>query len=142
MLMGDLSEHYNHKDFICHCPQCKGEYKIHLGLVGALESIGGFFRKKVRIVSAYWCEDFHEKLNRPKQSFHTKGKAVHIAIDGVPPQEIFKFCETLPELTGIGFYPKETFIHIDTRGGDPVRFVKEGNEYHVLTPEKRSHYGL
>lgn len=140
--MGNLSEHFNHNDFACKCPACKGEYRVHLGLVGALEQIGGHFRKKVRIDSAFWCDDFHEKQNKPKRSFHTKGKAAHIHIDGVTPQELFKYCETIPELRGLVFYPNETYIHIDTRPGDSVRVVKENKDYLPLTSDKRSKYGL
>ena len=140
--MGNLSEHFNHRDFACRCPECKGEYRIHLGLVGALEQLGGHFRKKVRIVSAYWCDAYHEKLNKAKRSFHTKGKAVHIMIEGVSPQDLFKYAETIPELRGVGFYPKENWIHIDTRSGNPVRFVKEGNDYLPLTSDKRAKYAL
>lgn len=140
--MGNLSEHFNHKDFACRCPECKGEYRVHLGLVGALEQIGGHFRKKVRIDSAYWCDAYHEKLNKPKRSLHTMGKAVHIHIEGISPQDLFKYAETIPELRGVGFYPKEKWIHIDTRQGNPVRFVKEGSDYLPLTPEKRARYGL
>jgi zinc D-Ala-D-Ala carboxypeptidase len=142
MLMGNLSEHYNNKDFACRCPECRGEYRVHLGLVGALEDIGGHFRKKVHIDSAFWCDAFHEKQNKPKRSFHTKGKAAHIHIDGVTPQELFKYCETVPELRGLVFYPKEAFIHIDTRPGDPVRVVKENKDYLPLTSDKRAKYGL
>ena len=25
--MGNLSDHFNHKDFACRCPECKGEYE-------------------------------------------------------------------------------------------------------------------
>jgi len=142
IIMGNLSEHFNHKDFACRCPECKGEYRIHLGLVGALEQIGGHFRKKVKIVSAYWCDAYYEKLNKTKRSFHTMGKAAHILIDGISPPELFKYAETIPELGGVGFYPKENFIHVDTRSGDPVRFVKEGNDYLPLTSDKRAKYGL
>jgi len=140
--MGILSEHFNNKEFACNCRECRDEYKIHLGLVGALEQIGGHFRKKVRVVSGFWCDNFHEKLNKPKRSFHTKGKAAHIKMDGITTQELFKYAETIPELRGMVFYPKEEFIHVDTRPGDPVRQVKEGNDYHALTPEKRARYGL
>ncbi|MFH1826062.1 MAG: DUF882 domain-containing protein [bacterium] len=141
--MGNLSEHFNHKDFACPCNRCRGEYRIHLGLVGALEQIGGHFHKKVQVVSGYWCESFYESLQRSgRLSFHVRGKAAHIMIEGIPNQELFKYAETLPELRGVGFYPKENFIHVDTRTGDPVRFVKEGNDYHSLTSEKRSRYGL
>ena len=140
--MGDISEHWNNKDFACRCPECGGEYKVHLGLVGALEAIGGNFRKKIRIVSAFWCDAFYEKLARSKRSYHTMGKAAHIAIEGVSPQELFKFAETLPELRGIIFYPKEKYIHIDTRPGDVLRLVKEGTDYLPLTEEKRAKFGL
>ncbi len=140
--MGNLSEHFNHKDFACSCPECKGEYRIHLGLVGALEQIGSQFKKKVKVVSAFWCDTFYEKLNKSKRSFHTMGKAAHIAIDGVPLPELFKYCETLPELRGLIFYPRESYIHVDTRSTDPVRLVKEGSDYLPLTPEKRTKYGL
>jgi hypothetical protein len=140
--MGNLSEHFNHKDFACKCPECKGEYKIHLGLVGALEQIGAHFKKKVKVLSAYWCDAYYEKLKRERRSSHTQGKAAHIAIDGVSLQELFKYAETIPELRGLGFYPKEDFIHVDTRSGDPVRFVKEGSDYLPLTPDKRAKHGL
>ncbi len=140
--MGNLSEHFNHKDFACRCPECKGEYRVHLGLVGALEQIGGHFRKKVRIVSAYWCDAYYEKLNKKKRSFHTMGKAAHIRIDGVSTQDLFKYAETVPELRGLVFYPKADYIHIDTRPGDPVRVVKEGSDYLPLTSDKRAKYGL
>ncbi|PIS30815.1 hypothetical protein COT42_02405 [Candidatus Saganbacteria bacterium CG08_land_8_20_14_0_20_45_16] len=140
--MGNLSEHFNNKDFACNCPECRGEYKIHLGLVGALEQIGSHFKKKVRIVSAYWCDAFHEKQNKPKRSFHTKGKAAHIIIDGTSPQELFKFAETVTELRGLVYYPKEPYIHVDTRPENQARLVKEGSDYLALTPDKREKYGL
>ncbi|MFA6548663.1 MAG: D-Ala-D-Ala carboxypeptidase family metallohydrolase [Candidatus Margulisiibacteriota bacterium] len=140
--MGDLSEHFNHKDFACRCRECRDEYRVHLGLVGALEDIGGHFRKKVRVVSAFWCDTFFEKQNKPKRSLHTMGKAAHINMDGISPQDLFKYAETVPELRGLVFYPNETWIHVDTRQGEPVRLVKEGGEYHPLTAERRAKYGL
>lgn len=140
--MGNLSEHFNNKDFACHCPECRGEYKIHLGLVGALEMIGAHFRKKVRVLSSYWCDAYNEKQNRPKRSWHARGKAAHIRIEGISIQDLFKFAETIPEARGLGLYPKENLVHIDTRPGEVVRFVKEGNDYHPLTTEKRTKYGL
>ena len=140
--MGNLSDHYNYKDFACRCSEFKGEYRIHLGLVGALELIGGHFRRRVRIVSAYWCDAYSEKQNKPRRSFHATGKAVHITIEGVAPAELFKFAETIPELRGMVFYPKEKFIHLDTRPGEPARTVKEGNDYLPLTADRRAKYGL
>ncbi len=141
--MGNISEHFNNSDFACKCPVCRGAYRVHLGLIGALEMMGSHFCKKVQVVSGFWCDDFHEKQNKPKRSFHTKGKAAHIKIEGVSPQDLFKFAETIPELRGLVFYPGQDFIHVDTRQADePIRVVKEGANYVLLTPEKRAKYGL
>lgn len=142
--MGDLSEHFNHKDFICRCNSCRGkELKIHLGLVGILEEIAEHFKKPVKIVSGFWCDDFHESLKREKRSPHNTGKAVHINIEEVPPSEIFKLAEKIPELNGIGLYPKEGFVHLDTRPKEKrALWIKEGNNYSALTEEKRRYYNL
>lgn len=140
--MGNLSEHFNHQDFACHCSECKKEYRIHLGLVGALEAIADHFQKRPAILSAYWCDAFHEKKKKEHRSYHAGGKAVHLAIEGVPLVELFKFAETLPELRGLGYYPEENFIHLDTRPKDPAKWVKEGGSYIPLTADKRARYGL
>ncbi|MBU0573488.1 MAG: DUF882 domain-containing protein [Candidatus Margulisiibacteriota bacterium] len=143
--MGNLSEHFNNKDFICKCQACKGkEYKIHLGLVGALEQLGAHFKRKVEVLSGFWCEEYNEALKKERRSYHCLGKAAHVRIAGVPLNDIFNFIEqNMPEIHGLGLYPKEGFIHVDTR---PVEkkdaWVKEGNNYIHLTPEKRKQYGL
>jgi len=142
--MGDLSEHFNHKDFKCHCPECKGEeFKIHLGMVGALEMIADHFNKPVKIVAGYWCESYNEKLKKEKLSWHVKGKAAHISIDGVSPADIFLFAQTIPEINGLGLYPKEGFIHVDTRPeGKKDAWIKDGERYIPATPEKLKLYGV
>lgn len=142
--MGDLSEHFNHTDFKCSCDLCKGEeFRIHLGLVGAIEMIAEHFKMNVLIGSSYWCEKYHESLKRNRKSYHTSGKAAHIRINEVPLNDLFRFAETVPGLNGIGFYPKENFIHIDTRPEEKKeQWVKEGESYVPLTAEKRRQYGL
>ncbi len=142
--MGDLSEHFSHRDFRCSCKECRGEgYKIHLGLVGILEAIFEHFQKPVKILSAFWCEAYNEKLKKEKLSYHVKGKAVHIQVEGVALAEVFKFVETIPEINGLGFAPQEGYLHIDTRPlAKKESWVKEGDRYSPITPEKRKQYGL
>ena len=141
--MGNLSENFNHKDFACKCPECKGEYRIHLGLVGLLEAIAVHFKKRPRVVSGFFCEAFSEKLTREKPSWHTKGKAANIAIEGIPAAEIFKFAESLEGANGLGFYPEENAVHIDTRPLEKKEvWVKEKGRYSSLTSDKRVLYGL
>lgn len=142
--MGDLSEHFNHKDFVCRCPACRGEeFKIHLGLVGALEQIANHFNKKVIVLSGFWCDAYYESLKKERRSYHNMGRAVHISIEGASPQDIFKFAESIPELHGIGLYPNEGFVHLDTRPKEKAaQWVKEGSSYNSLSVEKRKQYNL
>ncbi|OGC33862.1 hypothetical protein A2311_02775 [candidate division WOR-1 bacterium RIFOXYB2_FULL_48_7] len=141
--MGNLSENFNHKDFACRCPECRGEYRIHLGLVGILEAIAVHFQKRPKIISAFYCEAFNEKLKREKLSWHAKGKAVNLAIEGIPAAEIFKFAEKTEGINGLGFYPEENMVHIDTRPIEKKElWIKERGKYSPLTTDKRHQYGL
>ena len=142
--MGDLSEHYNKKDFICKCSDCKGEeYRIHLGLVGALEFMGAYFKKIPQVLAGFWCEEYNEKVNGGRKSSHIQGKAVHFRIEGIPLNEVFKYVEAnLPEAKGIGYYPDDNFIHIDSRKTQRELWVKEKDKYSPLTEEKRRQYNL
>jgi hypothetical protein len=60
--------------------------------------------------------------------------------------EVFKFAEALPEIRGIGYYPSEKVIHIDTRSLDKDEekdlWIKEGTKITELTKELRPKYGL
>ncbi|MCX5750793.1 MAG: D-Ala-D-Ala carboxypeptidase family metallohydrolase [Candidatus Saganbacteria bacterium] len=141
--MGNLSEHFGDNNFFCRCKACGSrDYRIHLGLVGALEAIMEHFGKPLEVVSGYWCDDFSEKQTGGRKTAHNKGKAAHIKIKDVPLTELFKFAETIPELNGVGYYPAEGFIHVDTRKEEKSLWAKEGDKYIPLTPEKRTRYGL
>lgn len=142
--MGNLSEHFNNDDFKCSCDLCRGkEFRIHLGLVGGLELVSVNFSKKPEILTAYWCEQFYDTLKRNRRSYHTMGKAAHIKIEGVALADLFKFAETVPGFNGIGLYPKEGFIHVDTRPEEKKEtWVKEGESYLPMTAELRKKYGL
>lgn len=143
--MGDLSYYFNHKDFACRCNQCQGEYRIHLGLVGALELIAAHFNKPIKIREAFRCEEYNEKIEGHKKSPHLFGKAAHISIDGVPLKDLYNFALTVPEIKWIGYYPAQDFIHVDTdRRKEETRYeyLKDQGRYAPLTPERKKIYGL
>ena len=141
--MGDLSENFSHRDFACRCPECKGAFRIHLGLVGILEAVAIHFKKRPKIISGYFCEAFSESLKRDKPSYHSKGKAVNFSVEGVPAAEVFKFVEKLEGVNGLGYYPDENMVHIDTRPAEKADvWVREKGKYSPLTPEKMHHYSL
>lgn len=139
--MGNLSEHFNKKDFACKCGHCNSKLKISLTIVGVLELVGSHFKKKVQVVHGFKCPEALDPQSVNK-SYHAIGKAADFKVDGVPLEDVFKFVNTLPELTGVGFYPKEQFVHIDTREKVKEEYVYEHGKYVTLTDEKKEQYKL
>ena len=143
--MGNLSEHFNHQDFFCKCEACKAskEYKIHLGLVGVLEALAVKLNKPIKIKTCYRCEAENEKLGGGRKSFHLRGKAAHIYVEGMKPQELFKSLREIEEVKGIGLNLEDGTVHVDLR---PVpereEWVKEKGKYITLTADKKHIYGL
>jgi len=140
-----LSEHFNWQDFLCKCDACKGsgEYKIHLGLVGALEMLGGILSKKIKVRSAHRCEAQNEKMGGGRKSFHIYGKAAHISVDGLPINELFKKAREIEEIKGLGLNLDEGSVHVDLRNTpDREEWVKEKGKYITLTPDKKPLYKL
>ncbi len=50
-------------------------------------------------------------------SFHMRGRAADIQVDGMPTEEVAGYAQWL-QLGGVGYYPNDGFTHIDT---GPVR---------------------
>lgn len=140
--MAKLSYSFKEEDFKCKCNQCKKEFKISLGIVGALEFIKGHFRERIEVVNGYKCSEAIGNRDSYKKSYHSLGKAVDFRVKNIPIEEVFVFCETMPELRGIGFYPKENFVHIDLREHERTEWVFENKEYKTLSTSLRSKYKL
>lgn len=47
-------------------------------------------------------------------SRHVSGQATDIRVEGVPRRALWEYCRSLA-LTGCGFYPRSTFVHVDVR---------------------------
>lgn len=143
--MGNLSEYFNHQDFFCKCEACKAikEYKIHLGLVGALELLRINIGKDIKVKMAYRCEAENERLGGGRKSFHLYGKAAHIYVDGMKPQELFKKAREIAEIKGLGLNIDDNTVHIDLREiPEREEWVREKGKYISLTADKKPIYGL
>jgi uncharacterized protein YcbK (DUF882 family) len=78
-----------------------------------------------------------------RKSYHAKGKAADIAVDGVSLEALFCFAETVDVLRGVGFYPGKSFVHVDVREPEYAqKWVFEHNDYVDLTDDKRQQYKL
>jgi uncharacterized protein YcbK (DUF882 family) len=76
-------------------------------------------KSSFEVISGYRCEatNRHLRLTRgggvADKSLHTEGRAIDVRLPGVPLAELRKAALSL-RAGGVGFYPREQFVHIDT----------------------------
>ena len=101
------------------------EVKIDLLLVQHLETIRQHFGKPVTVNSGYRTPAHNAAVGGVKDSYHVKGMAADIVVQGVKSKDVAQYAESL-KIGGIGWYEKSNFVHIDTRSGC-VRWKDTGN---------------
>lgn len=101
------------------------EVKIDLLLVQHLETIRQHFGKPVTVNSGYRTPAHNAAVGGVSDSYHVKGMAADIVVQGVKSKDVAQYAESL-KIGGIGWYEKSNFVHIDTRSGC-VRWKDTGN---------------
>ena len=72
-----------------------------------------------QVISGYRCETTNARLRNTRgggvarNSLHMQGKAIDIRIPGVPLSDLRDAATSL-NLGGVGFYPRDKFVHVDT----------------------------
>lgn len=114
-----LSKNFNSYEFRCGLgsPCSCSTILIDDKLVEYLQKIREHFGKSITITSAYRCPSYNKSIGSGTGSYHTKGQAADIVVNGVSPREVAKYAESIGIL-GIGLYETSAdgyFVHIDTR---------------------------
>lgn len=115
-----LSANFRVSEFSCHGRGCCDSVLIDDTLVAFLQQIRNHFEKPVTVNSGYRCPNHNKQVGGATGSYHTKGMAADIAVQGVAPAEVARYAESMG-VPGIGLYETPSdgfFVHIDTR---PVR---------------------
>lgn len=103
--------------FSCHGDGCCDTVLIDERLVQYLQQIRTYFGKPLYINSAYRCAVHNRKVGGSANSYHTKGQAADIVVQGVSPAEVARYAESIG-VPGIGLYETAKdgyFVHVDTR---------------------------
>lgn len=108
-----LAKNFALDEFKCKCGKCD-PILVDEKLVTWLQQIRDHFGKAVTINSGYRCEKHNAspQVGGAKGSRHVKGMAADFRVQGITPQEVAKYAESIGIL-GIGLY--DNFVHIDTR---------------------------
>ena len=121
MQQGQLSKHFDRKEFVCKCG-C-GFSTVDAELVRVLENVREVLGNlPITINSGCRCKSYNKKVGGAPKSFHTKGKACDFTVKGVAPGAVADCLEYIyPNAYGIIRY--NTFTHLDVRYG----FYREDN---------------
>lgn len=112
-----LSKNFKSTEFDCHGSNCCDSTLIDSKLVDYLQNIRDHFNKPVNITSAHRCAQHNKTIGGATASYHIKGQAADIVINGVTPAEVAAYAEKIGVL-GIGLYETDAdghFVHVDTR---------------------------
>lgn len=115
-----LSKNFNSYEFRCGLGRpCSCQTTlIDKKLVEILQMIRDHWPgHAVHITSGYRCPAYNRSVGGATGSYHSKGMAADITVDGVAPREVAKYAESIGVL-GIGLYETSAdgyFVHVDTR---------------------------
>ena len=118
-----LAKNFRLDEFKCKCGKCD-PVLVDEDLVAWLQRIRDHFGKSVNINSGYRCaaHNASPKVGGSPSSHHVKGKAADIRVEGITPEEVAKFAESIG-IRRIGLY--DTFVHI---GSDTKKRFWKGHE--------------
>ncbi len=115
--MGDLSAHFNRREFACTCG-C-GFDTVDVVLLEALEAIRTHFDRPVTITSGCRCPKHNTLIGGAKKSQHTRGRACDIQVADTEAARVADFAEDL----GLSVGRYNYWTHVDSRSGPPARWA-------------------
>lgn len=112
--MGDLSANFSRSEFQCKCG-CK-KFNITPALIKGLQELRDYLGMPIIVNSGTRCPEHNAAVGGTRNSYHVKGYAADIRVDGLTPKELARAAEQVKVFRygGIGLY--DTFIHVDVRG--------------------------
>jgi len=122
----NITPNFKVKEFACKDGSDKILIDVNL-VIDRLQKIREHFEKPVTVVSAYRTEAYNQKVGGASNSFHIKGQAFDISINGITPLKIAQYAEILG-INGIIQY--NNFTHIDSR---PTKYWARNNNGAVST---------
>lgn len=123
-----LTEHFRVGEFGCKCGKCNQEgLNIDRKLVYMLETLRREIQFPIKIISGIRCSLHNHKVGGATFSFHITGQAADISCHYLQTYGLWRVVSELNP-NGLGYYPDENFIHIDT-GNRFSRWTRKDGKY-------------
>jgi uncharacterized protein YcbK (DUF882 family) len=87
---------------------------LHPLLLEKLEKLRKTMERPIHITSGYRCSIYNHQIGGVANSYHSIGLAADIQVKDINLIELLERCENI-DFTGIGFYEKKNFLHLDVR---------------------------
>lgn len=114
----NVGKHFKVREFACR--DSSQVVFIDTHLVAILDILRNKIGKPVIITSGYRTPEWNKKCNGAKYSYHMRGMAADIRVDGISAKELAnKLNELVPDECGIIVY--KTWVHFDVRRGKKYR---------------------
>ena len=110
--MGDLAEFFSRSEFECSCG-C-GQNTVDAELLTILVKVRDHFGRRMTITSGNRCPVKNKAIGGAPSSWHLKGRAADVQIDGIEPQYV---AEAAAQYGASGIKIYDGWTHIDTRNG-------------------------
>ncbi len=112
-----ISEHFKVREFRCK----DGSTIIFVDdyMVEILELLRRKLEKPIIITSGYRTPTHNKKVGGAEYSYHMRGQAVDIKVNGIPAKKVAKEIDKL--VVGCGIIVYENWVHFDVRTGKGYR---------------------
>jgi len=117
----ELGSYFKRSEFACKCG-C-GFDTVDTTLLHVLEYVRGAVRSPIIVTSGCRCLAHNTAIGGSRGSKHMQGRAADIKCPDVLFETLkAKVDHFMEGWGGVGYYPNQGFIHIDTRSGPPARW--------------------
>ena len=113
-----IAKHFKVKEFACK----DGSQIVFIDryLVSILDILRNQIGKPIIITSGYRTPEWNKKCNGAKYSYHMRGMAADIRVNGMSAKELAnKLNEVIPD--GCGIIEYNNWVHFDVRSGKKYR---------------------
>ena len=113
-----ISLYFNLSEFSCPCCNL---VMLHPKLLVKLIELRKILERPVYITSGYRCSEYNRKIGGIANSYHCIGLATDIKVKDINLITLLEISENI-DFSGIGFYEKKNFLHLDIRPSKYTRW--------------------